>query len=848
MFQPLRLTGVAGAVSLLAAALLAQTETPTIVPAGNAYETEKTGIVSGVRVEARPDGSVWFLIPALDRIALLQGEEMKQWAIRDDNHLGANPVDFELDGDFVWFICNGESEIDAGHSIFGRLDTSNGQVREWEIPGSRPAGFYRAPDGKVWIAQTDRRLQSVDLATLEVVDYRSGRSDGTGTQTIAYSEIIPGPDGALWMADFGNNRVVRFEPGASEETSWTLFDPTFAILSPSEMQFDRDGRLWISQFTGGRMDRFDPSTGEFRSFIGLLNPIHFEVFEGRVYITEAAGGNGQIVVLDPAFASSASATIEPETLEVHALVNSRAAKVRDYTVTPTTFASQPAAIPVEDLKVTAGIPGVLRTEIPWQNAYGIDVVGGDVWVGTAGRLAHVQLQTAGAASDLLAPVATQLAGDANEEIRVDVMLHNPSDTEISGEILYSFSPGSFPARQTFTLQAGTTSLVSDAFGNIGSATVPVSGPVRIHVTSGPADSLVATVRTAKAREDGGSFGYATPAFPAGEILGDGAQRTLFTGFRESERSIFGFHTPSGAEAVFTLVAPDGTVRGSLPISLTATLNEEFDPAAAAFGVAPEPGDVIRVSVVSGSLLTYVRIVDDGTDDTALSLPATAAGQGVFPNAGTLTGLFETSFVSDLLLSNPDAAAPATVTVAYYPLDPFQAPSSRMLSLEPGASTVIENVLSTLFGIGIGQGALLVESDAPIASSLRIAARREEGDFATLALPIPERGNVPPGGSAYAIGAPKTATRRTNLLLHNRGAAGTVEIIGYNGNAFEIGRRTVAVPELGTVRVNSVMASLGADEERNGQLVLKASDGMALSAWVAEVDGPTGDVDIAPLHR
>ena len=55
-----------------------------------------------------------------------------------------------------------------------------GQIREWEVPGGRPAGFYRAPDGKVWIPQTNQKLQSVDLATLEVEDYRSGNSDGRG--------------------------------------------------------------------------------------------------------------------------------------------------------------------------------------------------------------------------------------------------------------------------------------------------------------------------------------------------------------------------------------------------------------------------------------------------------------------------------------------------------------------------------------------------------------------------------------------------------------------------------------------------------------------------------------------
>ncbi|HEY3170546.1 MAG TPA: hypothetical protein VGK08_06050, partial [Thermoanaerobaculia bacterium] len=343
MPKSLRFAGVFALASLFAPVLAGQTESTT-VPAGSSYGTEKSGVVSGVRIDVRPDGSVWFLVPALDRIAVLQGDQTKQWQIRDDDHLGANPVDFEVDGDFVWFLCNGESQIDAGHSIFGRLDTSNGQVREWEVPGSRPAGFYRAPDGKVWIPQTDRRLQSVDLTTLEVVDHRS-------TQTIAYSDIVFGPDGALWMTDFGNNRIVRYVPGASSETSWTLLDPTFGLLNPSQIQFDEQGRLWISQFSGGRIDRFDPATGEIAGFLGFLDPIHFDLFGGRVYVAEANGTNGQIAVLEPTLAVSLGRTLEPLTVDVGTLVNARRASVRDYTVTPTTFASSPEGIPAADLKV-----------------------------------------------------------------------------------------------------------------------------------------------------------------------------------------------------------------------------------------------------------------------------------------------------------------------------------------------------------------------------------------------------------------------------------------------------------------------------------------------------------------
>jgi len=834
---------------LLARALSAQTDTPTTVAAGSSFATEKSGIVSGVRIDVRPDGSVWFLLPALDRIAVLRGGQMTQWQIRDDTHLGANPVDFEVDGDVVWFIGNGESGVDAGHSIFGRLDTATGQEREWEIPGSRPAGFYRAPDGKVWLPQTDRThgLQSVDLDTLEVVDHRSGNSDGTGTQTIAYSDIVLGPDGAVWMTDFGNNRIVRYEPGASQETSWTLLSPTTALLNPSQIKFDGKGRLWISELTGARMDRFDPATGELAIFGGVLRPIHFDLFGGRVYVAEATGSKGQIAVLDPLLAGFGTSTIQPETLVVRTVVNARHAVMHDRTITPTTFASSPEAIAGADLKVTLGI-GVLRTEIPWTNAYGIEVVGGEVWVGSSGKLAKLDLQTIGGASDLIVPVATQLAGPVESEGRVDIMLYNPSDTPISGQALFLFSPGAFAARATFNVGPGQTSLVSDAFGDLGSATIPLDGTVRILVTSGPADQLVARVRAAKARADGGSFGYAVPALSAAQGLGSGSRATLFTGTRDSDTSLFGFYTPSGAEAVFTLVAPDGTVRATLPLSVTASnIGQEFQPAASAFSVPAEPGDVISVEVISGTLFPYVRIIAAGTGDTAISLPAMATGDAVFPNAGTAVGLFDTSFVSDLYLSNPDRGQSADVTIAYYRLGSLVAPATATLALAPGASQIVTDVLQTLFGVDLGQGTLLVVSNVPIASSLRIAAVKEEGDYATLALPIDPDGIVLPGGSAFVIGAPQTPTRRTNLLFFNRGAAGTVTVIGYNGNNSEIGRRKASIGDHQALRVDSVMAALGAEEERNGRLVVEASDGMRLYAWAAEVDGPTGDVEIIPFR-
>src|SRR5262245_52796409 len=86
----------------LAAAAAAAAQTTT-VPAGLKILSETGKNVTGVRVVPQPDGTVWFLLPSIDRIVQLQadGATMKQWQIRADSDLGANPVDLKVDGKIV---------------------------------------------------------------------------------------------------------------------------------------------------------------------------------------------------------------------------------------------------------------------------------------------------------------------------------------------------------------------------------------------------------------------------------------------------------------------------------------------------------------------------------------------------------------------------------------------------------------------------------------------------------------------------------------------------------------------------------------------------------------------------
>ena len=824
----------AGLLLVLALPLAAQT--PTTIPTGQLHATENSRPVSGVRVEARPDGSVWFLLPTNDRIVQMTGNTMRQWQIREDRDLGANPVDFEIDGDFVWFIETGQSEIDSNQSVLARLDTRNGQLREWIVTGSRPAGFIRTADNRVWLPQTDRRIQQLDLDTRIVVDYRS-------LVTVAYSDVVMGPDGALWLVDFGNNRIVRWEPGALTETAWTMVDPLFGILNTTQIDFDESGRLWISQFDGLSMDRFDPATGELRVFGGFLRPIHFDVFNGRLYVAEAPGANGSVTVLDPAIAQSSTRILTAVTNDVGASVNRTRAEVRDSTITPTTFSTTADAIPESDLRVTSTLPGILRTEFPSRNAYGIDVTGGTVWVGSEGRLARLLLQTVGTPSDLAVPVASQFTGSLDSQIRVDITLHNRGAQPITGEALYLFSPASFAPREAFVLAPGETRVIRDAF-RVGPSQSLLFGPVRFRVTAGAAADLVTSVRTVRTRPDGAAFGYEIPGRAGAESLTEGTTRTLFTGSRSTDISIFGFFTPTGAQATATLVAPDGTVRGSRTVDVVANVAQEFNPASSAFGVSPQPGDVIRVTVASGTLQPYVHVFQPSSTDVAVSLPAAASLESFFPNAGSFPGE-DRSFFSDLLLSNP-GSAPASLTLRFHPLG-ASVPITRSSVLAAGGSVVYEDALPTLFGVGAGQGAISISSDAPVTAALRVISRLPDGDYSGFAPALESGENVPTIGSSLSFGLQQTESRRSHLLLFNAGPAGVATVIGFDGAGNEVGRLDVALASGEAARVNAVFNALGIGEMPGGSIRVSATAGMRLYAETAELDSVTSDPEYARLR-
>jgi streptogramin lyase len=811
---------------------------PTTVASGTTYTTQDGARVSGVHVQVDDTGGVWFVEAATDRIGVLRNGTITYWQLRPTDDRGANPVDFRLDGENIWILETGQSLSPAGTCTLAKLNTTTDALDEWVVPGSIPGNWYQAPDGKYWFPMSGGTLQSADFTTGAVVNHRS-------TVTRAYSDMTVGPDGALWLTDFGNNRIVRYEPDSDKETYWVFFNPSI-LLNPTQIRFDDKGQLWISQLAAGRMDRFDPATNILYSYLGMSNPIHFDFYQDKIYVTSGQT-NPAINVLDPSLGGPVAQLLTPVTVDVGAVPSSFRVTTRSSTAIRSTFTSTVAAMPADGLSISSNVsyPGILVTQFPPTHAFGITVVGGRVWTGQDGMLASLDLQSVGAETDRSVPVATSSAGPPDSRIRIDLTLSNKGSTAVVGEALYMYSPGAFAARYAFNIPPGDTQVVTDAFGNIGTAAAVANGAVRVRTLTGTADDLEVSVRSLRIVPGGATFGYALAGASAAESLGQGSATTLFLGARSTEVAVLGLYSPGGGAGTLTLVAPDGTVRGTRGFDVVSNIREEYNPAASAFGVEAEPGDVVRVSVTSGSVQPYVNVLDLGTIDVATSVPVTTGTSFVIPIAGAVAGAGGKSFVSDLYLSNPGSSS-ATVGITYLPIAGSGPTQTQALILPAGTSQALLDFLPSLFGITSGQGAVLLSSSVPFAAAARVASRVEAGDYGGFAAAIPASAGIQ-NGSAIAIGLPQTSERRTNLLLYNAGAEGSIAVTGFRADGSQAGPISVALGAQEPGRLNSVFAALGVPNQEGGRIRIDVPAGMNVYAWTAEVDGQTGDVDLFPLR-
>jgi virginiamycin B lyase len=185
----------------------------------------------------------------------------------------------------------------SNESCIGQFNPETGAFQAWPTatPDSYPHGLV-VVDGRVYFTGIDENLiGSVDPATGEAVDYpvaavgphtpvlhagavwftaqrggQFGRLDvATGeAEVVPFSSgstapygIWPAPDGSLWVALFGTNRLARIDTAAAPPSAEEFVLPQ-ADSRPRRIAVDAQGKVWFTDYARSALGLLDPSLPE----------------------------------------------------------------------------------------------------------------------------------------------------------------------------------------------------------------------------------------------------------------------------------------------------------------------------------------------------------------------------------------------------------------------------------------------------------------------------------------------------------------------------------------------------------------------------------------------------------
>jgi virginiamycin B lyase len=139
---------------------------------------------------------------------------------------------------------------------------------EYDMPGPSRMPFSAAPDknGYLWIPDFGvvNKITRLDPKTGEMQDFPVPYVGTAGIHS-----AVPAPDGSVWLAEQGSNKIGRWDPVTQKVTEYQdQYTPGLEGIedggSKHTVRLDPSGKVWTS---GVPLTRFDPETREFDRFI-----------------------------------------------------------------------------------------------------------------------------------------------------------------------------------------------------------------------------------------------------------------------------------------------------------------------------------------------------------------------------------------------------------------------------------------------------------------------------------------------------------------------------------------------------------------------------------------------------
>ncbi len=239
------------------------------------------------QMTAGPDGNLWIADGGVGR--LTPAGQFTDFPVPDviPGAIGANVTDITSGPDgAVWFADHDGNRI-------GRITTA-GDITFYAIPmGLTPIEPYAitlGPDGNLWFADQDHDVIGRVTPSGIVTTFSAQGSHPT--------DLIAGPDGAIW---FGGSGVGRISMSGQVTT-------VAAQVSATHMTTGRDGNVWFTDYLsiyritpGGALTRFDtPGSVIYDLVAGLDGNIWFtDNANNKIKRLNVAGGGTPLCSSDP---------------------------------------------------------------------------------------------------------------------------------------------------------------------------------------------------------------------------------------------------------------------------------------------------------------------------------------------------------------------------------------------------------------------------------------------------------------------------------------------------------------------------------------------------------------------
>jgi hypothetical protein len=216
---------------------------------------------------------------------------------------------------------------------------------------------------------------------------------------------------------------------------------------------------------------------------------------------------------------------------------------------------------------------------------------------------------------------------------------------------------------------------------------------------------------------------------------------------------------------------------------------------------------------------------------------------VIPGAARTDGINRSRWRTDLVMRNPDSG-PLTVSVRFLPNSAASSPvSDAAVTLAPGAILTESDVLSSLFHLDAGSGALLLTPQAgrSLEATSRTYTTATAGSYGMSVGAVDVFAGIGAGFPVSFAGGLLGSGFRTNLIatdVSGRGAQATLTLSADTGDP-AVGDGSFQTSPWGQSQIDDLASTLGAPSWRSGSLLVTPRSGAAVVGVIA-IDNATND--------